>query len=272
MLHNQIKLCIFIHYSTKNTLPYNAEVFINELSRHFDKIMVLTNNSKIKHSIFIDNNNIDIAFVGNKGYDFGKFYEYIQSENLENFSEIAIVNDSNVLINKLDKFIYEGRSKGVDFWGGIDSYEKPWFSTHENNYHIQSHFLILFKNALRFLPEFLNTIKIEELYKETDSKKLRRKVINIWEIGLSQFMLSKAMLAGSFISTRKYHNIKNIKKLNLAHSNYEELIKKGYPFLKKKVACTKKSWLKKTDNNWKRVILRHGNTDWNLQQIIKELA
>jgi len=123
----KIRICIFIHYSTAASLPYYVQIYIEELSRHFDKVKVLSNNSKIKNEDHSLNSKIEFEYYENQGYDFGMFYRYISNQNIDNYSELAVVNDSNVLLNKLDKIFESGRKSNSDFWGIIDSTEKPWF-------------------------------------------------------------------------------------------------------------------------------------------------
>ena len=143
----KIRICIFIHYSTTASLPYYVQIYIEELSRHFDKVKVLSNNSKIKNEDHSLNSKIEFEYYENQGYDFGMFYRFIIKENLDNFSQIAIVNDSNILLKPLDNIFNWAKNNKSDFWGLIDSNEKPWFSTHKDNYHIQSHYIVLNKKS-----------------------------------------------------------------------------------------------------------------------------
>jgi|GEM_PF-6573408 len=46
-----------------------------------------------------------------------------------------------------------GNSSDADFWGILDSFEKPWFSEHENNRHIQSHFIVFNRNEYSLVIE-----------------------------------------------------------------------------------------------------------------------
>ena len=129
----KIKICTFLHYSTSLELPYYVRIYIEELSDYFDKVLVLSNNSNLhKYNLSLPEN-IDFVHFENKGYDFGLFYRFIITQNINDFSQIAIVNDSNILINKLEAVFQNEEHDKADFWGLIDSNEKPWFSTHQKN-------------------------------------------------------------------------------------------------------------------------------------------
>ncbi|NOR73634.1 MAG: hypothetical protein GQ525_00595 [Draconibacterium sp.] len=266
----KIGICIFIHYSVSNSLPYYVQIYINELSLYFDKVKVLTNNSEIHGENYSLNNNISFEYLENQGYDFGMFYRFIINKDLNKFSEIAVVNDSNILINKLDAVFNWAKENGSDFWGVIDSNEKPWFSTHDNNYHIQSHFLVFNQKAIKKLHSFLNLIDVKNIMDEKNTKQLRRLVIDKWEIGLSQYLISQGLKPDSFIRGDAIMKKFKPKKMNLTHSLYHELIKEGYPFMKRKVASNKKKLFRTNNTAWKKIIMQYGNNDWDLTKIIEE--
>lgn len=164
-----------------------------------------------------------------------------------------------------------GNNTDHDFWGLIDSHEKPWFSSHENNYHIQSHFLILNVNAIKKLPSFFDLLNVVEILNETDMKKLRRLVIDRWEIGLTQFFIKEGLIPGSFINSHKLHLKYQPKKQNLTHSIYYELASEGYPLLKKKVALEKKSIFRNKIEKWKRTIHEFGYHQWDTNKMVDSI-
>ena len=271
MESNKIKLCVFIHFSTGDGLPYYVEIFIKELSLHFDKIKVLSNNSNIKVEEFSSQRDVEFIYFENIGYDFGMFYRWFISEQPNNISELAIVNDSNILLKSLRPVFNWGRKQKADFWGVVDSDEKPWFSSLENCYHIQSHFMVLNEKAIGFLDEYLNIIDVPEILKMSDIKKLRRMVIDKWEIGLSQFFISQGLKPASFISHKNFRKNLGSKEKNITHAHYKELLQNGYPLLKKKITRSKKKWFKRPDYSWKEAVLSHNNSEWDLNKIISEL-
>ena len=271
MPKQQKSLCIFIHFSEKQHIPYYVQVFTNELARFFDEVVLLSNNRTLKSAPALLKN-VQITLQDNIGYDFGRFYNYYKTINKDDYYRIACVNDSNILINNLDNILEWDSIVKFDFWGLIDSCEKPWLSTSTDNYHIQSHFLIFHKNAIDLLDEYFKSVAIDDILNEMDKKILRRNVINKWEIGLSQFMISKALKIGHFYDSKAITNHFSIKKdSNISHSLYHELLAIGYPLVKKKVIIDQKKvfWRKSID--WKKLIKKFGNPQWETDTMIEEL-
>jgi len=271
MPKQQKSLCIFIHFSELQYIPYYVQIFVNELARFFDEVVLLSNN-KTLISVPTLKNNVSITFQENIGYDFGRFYNYYKTINKDDYYRIACVNDSNILINKLDNVLKWENIAPFDFWGLVDSYEKPWFSTSSDNYHIQSHFLVFHKNAIELLDEYFKSVKIDEFFKEKNQKILRRNVIDKWEIGLSQFMISKELKIGHFCDSKKITEQFNIRlDSNISHSLYQELPEKGYPLIKKKVIMDQKRFFWNDKPVWKKLIKEHGNPQWKPDTLINEL-
>jgi lipopolysaccharide biosynthesis protein len=272
MILNQKKsLCLFIHFSEQQHIPYYVQIFVNELARFFDEVVLLSNNKTLKTIPSLPNN-VTIAFQENIGYDFGRFYNYYQSINKDDYYRIACVNDSNILISNLDNILKWENIAPFDFWGLVDSRDKPWFSTSSDDHHIQSHFLIFHKNAIDFLDDYFKSVKIDELFSEKDPKILRRNVIDKWEIGLSQFMISKGLNIGHHIDSKAITKHFKIRfDSNISHILYQELLKAGYPLIKKKVVLDQKQGFGKGEPIWKKLIKKYGNRQWKLDILIEEL-
>lgn len=265
-----IKTCVFVHYSTGHSLPYYVQIYINELSLYFDKVKVITNNHEISVENSSVNANISFEYFENRGYDFGMIYRYLKNSNISELSELALINDSNILINRLDKVFYEGRKSAADFWGIIDSNEKPWFSTHAENYHIQSHFIVLNKRAIKLLPSFFDQMNVTEIMDETDPKQLRRMVIDRWEIGLSQYLLSWELTSFSFIQAQKLKLKFKTKKHNLLFTHYLELAGEGYPLIKRKVISkSRKKHLFKKHISIENQLSEFIDSEWNVKKLFE---
>lgn len=270
-MRTNTRTCIFIHYSTSFALSYHIQVYIKELSRHFDEIEVLTNNTSITDQICSLSAKIRCTIKKNQGYDFGMFYRFIKDKDLSVYKELAVVNDSNILLNKLDTMIQWGRNTSCDYWGAIDSQEKPWFSSHAENYHIQSHFLVLNKRAIQKLPSFFRTCDIEGILQEQDMKTLRRLVIDQWEIGFSQYLKKKGLKGKSFIESAELNNRLSRKPVNAANKRYHTIAGLGYPFLKKKVILKKSKPFRTKSFLWKWTIKKYGSSKWDMNLKINEV-
>jgi len=270
----QKSLCVFIHYCKDLQIPRYVSVYVNELSNYFDQVILVTNKRKLEKDIITPKTNISTVFVKNEGYDLGMFYKVFQTIDSKQYRQIACINDSNILINELQPVFEWSKTSPFDFWGIIDSYEKPWFSTHEDNYHIQSHFIVFNRRAIEQLPSFFDSLNIQQILEENDPVKLRQTVIDKWEIGLTRFMIKKGLLAGSYIDSHKYSlQYLSGKKTNVGHKLYAELIQSGYPLIKKKV-ITKSSWKDsfRSSLKWKKLIRQYGNQNWEIEGIIEELV
>lgn len=266
------KLCIFLHYFSESYYPIYVQYFLNELCLHFDEVRMVTNRREIEKAPELLNKDISIQYVENEGYDFGMFYKAFQEIDPSQYHQIACINDSNILFGELNTFLKWGINQQVDFWGLVDSYEAPWFSTHKNNYHIQSHFLVFNKKAINSLPAFFNALDVKYIYAEKDTKKLRRFIVDQWEIGLSQFLLNKGLTSASYFNSLALISKYNSKGKNVTHSLYQELIKEGYPLLKKKVAL-KKSWRSFLgwEEPWEKLIAENAFSGHNIPLLIHDI-
>lgn len=264
-------ICLFVHYSTKESLPYYVVIYVNELARFFDELRLITNKRKIDNLSCL-NDNISIQFEKNEGYDFGKIYKGLKAIEPTNYKTIAFINDSNVIINKLDAVFEWGKNNQSDFWGIIDSNEKPWFSTNKDNYHIQSHFMVLNENAISLLTEYYNSIDVDAIFNITDLKELRREVIDKWEIGFTQFLINNGVKTSAYIDSCKFRKEHKSKKKNIAHEHYGELLEEGYPLIKKKILFNR-TWRRflGQQESWEKAIHTYLNTEWDREKLLKDV-
>ncbi len=264
-------LCLFIHFHHSNKIPYYVQLYINELARFFDEVVLLSNQQEAYKPNELSNN-IQVVYQKNMGYDFGRFYQFVHTIDKTLYRQIACVNDSNVLIKSLDGFFAWEKSDNYDLIGLLGSFQNPRFSTFKNSYHLQSHFLIFHPRAIALLDAYFKSVDIECLFRETNPKKLRKEVINAWELGVSNYMINSGMRLGAYSHIEEMIRIFQCPKgcnagLVLSH----ELVKMGYPVIKKKVIfqwnwnffCGKK--------HWTFLILEEGNQQWDLRRLIKEL-
>jgi len=272
-LKGKKNICVFIHYCGIPVVPVYVQIYANELAKRFDEVVIYTNKRELEQAPLILDKQIQIYFEKNEGYDFGLFYKFFKAVNPGEYSQIACVNDSNVLIGKLDDVFSWAKNSDLDMWGLVDSNEKPPFSTHENNYHVQSHFLVFEEKGIRNLTGFFDTLDITDLFGEKDSKLLRKRIIDCWEIGLSQYFIKRGLKIGSYIDSGMF--IKRYgrgKERNVTYDLYKELISKGYPCIKKKIILHI-DWRDffRTKKLWKRVVNKYGRKEYRLNDSISEI-
>ena len=270
-MKNSKSICVFIHYFSADYIPLYVITYVRELQRHFDEILLVTNSRNIINEDEIKTPDLSIKKVRNEGYDMGMFYKGFNMLDLNKYKTIACINDSNVLFGKLDLVFNWANTQNMDFWGLMDSHATPPFSTHTNNYHIQSHFIVFNQTAFPHLQEYLNKTDLSD-FVNNNIKEIRKKVINHWEIGLSQYLLSKNLLCSSFFNSnecqKKYNKPRD---LNISLELYDKVIQDSVPIIKKKIINSVKVNNFSKDKNWKRLIKRYGDTNWNLDEIINEL-
>ncbi len=270
----QKNLCVFIHYSKYLYIPGYVKIYAGEISLYFDHVILVTNERTVNKDIAYNNGNISTVFVKNEGYDLGMFYKVFQTLDISKYSQIACINDSNILFNELLPIFNWSKTQMTDFWGVIDSNQKPRFSTHENNYHIQSHFIVFNRKAVLKLPAFFDKLNIQDILNEKDPVKLRKSVIDKWEIGLSQFLIEQGLSCSSFIDSHEFsHLYLSGKQTNVGLKLYPELIQSGLPLIKMKV-ITKGKWrdILRSKSYWKNLIRQYGNKNWDIESLIEELV
>lgn len=266
-------LCIFSHHFKDNYLPFYVKVYLHELKNYFDKILIVTNIRNLENFSIADEPRFSLFFVNNEGYDFGMFYKAFMKIDHTEYERIAFINDSNIIFGSLC-FLFEwGNKQPVDFWGLVDSYQKPGYSTHTDNYHIQSHFIVLKKNAIQLLPFYMKQVNFDELIKIRDISFLKKKVINDWEIGFTQFLLKNNLTCKTYIDSKKYsERYKNGLPVNVTTKLYCHTIADGVPVIKKRVVTsTDLRHMLKIWCNWKRLIKKYGEDSFEIEKLINEL-
>lgn len=231
-------LCIFINFSVKKTDNY-IKVFVEELCNHFDKLLFVTNLENTAEPELLDNPKIRVLSFKNEGYDFGMFYKSLFFIDILDYKRIALINDSNILFNKLDHVFSWGNNCTADLWGITDSGQgSPGVFTN-NTYHIQSHFLVFEYKSIQLLHDFFSHIGFHKIF-EIKLKKndLRLRIIADCEIGITQYMLSHNLKVDAFFKYKDFtpaNSFENPSSINMHILLWKELIQNGYPFIKKKI-------------------------------------
>lgn len=268
------KVCIFPHYYDLEEIPIYVKIYVTELSHYFDKIIIVTNRRQIKNRFEMESEKICVLEIENEGYDFGMFYKGYQTVKDQSFDVVACINDSNIVFGSLKPLFDWGFNQNIDFWGLADAKIKPPFSTHAENYHIQSHFLVFNRQAINYFDEYFEQLDFSQIFSLADPKATKRRVINDWEIGVSQFLLSKNLKARAYFQYNQFDLSAFSKNsaLNLPLDLFAQIIKRGLPIIKKRIitSAKPKDFLS-FRNNWKFLIKDYGNPEWNIDQLLAEL-
>jgi len=185
-------LCLFSSYFESSVIPGYIRQYLCELRKHAQELWLLSNEKTLtkESENFLAQRNIRLLLLPNKGYDFGQYYAALQCVNLLSFDRLILANDSCLLFHPLDRVLEWFSDSSLDYAGITDSIE--------DNYHIQSYFLIANQNALPHIARYFEMNGIAE-----GMGKRRRKVIETYEIGLSQYLLSQKLTIGAVISYAK---------------------------------------------------------------------
>lgn len=268
------RICIFSHYYSEDYIPFYVQLYLNELTRYFDEILVVTNERRLWNRAEVISGNISLLKVKNEGYDLGMFYKGFQQINADDYDQIACLNDSNIIFGSLKSVFDWSNDQKVDFWGLADSRRRPKYCTQAGNYHVQSHFIVFNRAAIDCLPAFFNQINFPELIQEKDIRLLKQKVIDIWEIGITQFLISRGLTCKTYFSYRNFQQFSSARKpVNISTKRYAQTIRQGVPVIKKRIiTSTEFRHMFSVKGNWKRLIRKYGDINWNLEKLIVELA
>jgi rhamnosyltransferase len=228
------KLAVFVHYSRDNRICPNAMLYAEELTKYFDQVIIASN-----IIINSDNDKISCLCFEKNGYDIGYFYQTLELINAyDDYDMIGFFNDSNYIIDSLDSVFNWCFNNDLDFCGITDSYEKSPEIKNENQYHIQSHFLLFKNDAIKLLKNYFDENNINNIvFNEINSFKKRLNTIVYYEIGLSIFMRENNLSMGSFFKSKEFikeHSNFN-SQINIHMLLWKELVDNGYPLIKRKL-------------------------------------
>lgn len=211
-----MRLCLFSSYSEKNTIDNYVKYYVKELSQHFDKIIFITNHRQIdiEDTKFLNENNIVLKFVENKGYDFGMYYHVIKDLDIKDIQMLGLVNDSCILFKRLDNFFNWFKNQKLDLGGITDSitYQK----------HIQSYFWVFKKRVIHVVKDYFVKNGIIENVHE---------LIPTYELGLCKHLLDNDFKIGALYNQKMFNNYDG----NMMTEIVEKLLEKGIPIIKRKV-------------------------------------
>lgn len=183
-----VSLCIFATHCV-GPVPTNAFVFVRELARHFDRVIVSTTNVATAAEFSEEALGIETRVSNNDSYDIGLFYKAWSSlpkTDRDEVSRLGFVNDSNRILCQLDRVFAWGNVNRAEFWGLTDSVE--------TRYHIQSPFLVFEKKAIGLLESFFEKCGVATVWpKITDKAKLRQIAINEFETKLTLYMIQNGL-------------------------------------------------------------------------------
>lgn len=206
------RISIFAHYDQDNIVDEYVYYYLKELLTVVTKLVFVTvSDIEQKDIDRLEMLNIDVIKRENIGYDFYSYKVGIESLNLELYDELIICNDSAFgPLYPLKNLFKNMEQKECDFWGVTDSYVK--------GYHLQSYFMV-------FNSTVLNTYVFQEFWKQMKVIDDKEKLIEQYEVGLSQLLIENNYNTAVFINHEMsfYESIKYLYFRYLSLEDYKLL-------------------------------------------------
>lgn len=205
----------FASYFKGTEIPYYITVYLTELKKHFDDVVLLGSNSKLSENstAFLSSNNIHVQLENNEGYDFGLWYKAFEKYDFTNVKQVALVNDSCVLFKSLSEVMEWSRRDGSDLQGITFS--------EAITKHIQSYFLLINQKAIPFVRDYFKKHKIIASIHD---------VITTYEVGLSKSLLQNGFTINAFTDNDGYKG-----EFSPYYHCINHHLSKGVPVIKSKI-------------------------------------
>jgi len=222
------KLCLFIHYDENHCYTEDDIKYINNLSKNFKTVTILTSNSNKIENYSFDCEIEYILNIPNFGYDFGKIQYFLREKDITNIECCYIFNNSCLLVRDLEPSISYMDSKNLDFWSYTTSLARA--------FHTQSYFMYFSNPALK---EFISLLREKDPH---GNKYGFEEVVNNLEIQILRHMNLKKFKCGSYLHT---HKIFGDKDSTVFHADKLLVLNQYFPFIKKKVFTNFKTFDRK---------------------------
>ena len=208
-------ICFFSSFFSSGHIPYYVKYYVEELQRHFTKVVFLTNEKEMsaESTMYFQEKNIELFLVKNEGFDFGMWYKAFQKYPTEKYTRVGLINDSCILFRTIDD-VFEAIERSPSKYIGMvksDRYHS----------HIQSFFVVIKDEAIQ---------KANDYFEQNGLVSDYRQVIQKYEIGLSAFMIENGISIEGLYN--KGHE--GFEK-NPSFARVKELIEEGMPLIKKKI-------------------------------------
>lgn len=207
-------ICLFSSYFKGDSLPYYVRVYVKELRKHIQEVVLVNAGELDKESSgFLLENNIQFQTVSNEGFDFGAWYKVFQKIDTSLYDQVFLVNDSCVLFRSLDPFMNWAEKNSADVKGMTFS--------EAVTPHIQSYFMVLNKKAIALTTNY---------FKKHGIKKSMSEVISTYELGLNQLFVNNGLSLASFVDNNGYKG-----EFSPYYKCVDHHLQKGIPLIKKKI-------------------------------------
>jgi len=208
-------VCFFASYFEQPNIPQYVKTYLLELKNHCSDIIFtyVNENLNIESKEFLNKNKIKFELVTNEGYDFGQWNKAMDKVDIYKYDKLVFVNDSCILFAPLNDVLNWFNLSKLNF-GGITKSEFQ-------NKHIQSYFLIFNKETFKDIKFFFEHNALSNFVFD---------IIKTYEIGLSQYLISKHYTCDSYLSNDGYTG-----EFSPYYHCVISHINQGSPMIKKKI-------------------------------------
>ena len=218
----QETIAIFVYWSNCRIISKNTLTYLKELQKIASTVLFVSN-SKVNETEIENVYTEEILFLQrkNEGFDFWGWKEgiFFLENKIKNASNLILCNSSCFLaFNRLDIF-FQRMDEGSDVWG-ITSFEEKNIP-----FHLQSYFLV-FKNTI--LNDWCSFC---EFWACLPPMKSWQDAVKLGEQRLTNFYQHKGFKCRAVFESSEFPT----KDLNPSFFYPVEVLKKGSPFLKKKI-------------------------------------
>ncbi|MBS1175554.1 MAG: hypothetical protein H6R05_1685 [Burkholderiaceae bacterium] len=173
------RIALFSSYFETEALPYYIKFYLNQLRPHATHIVFITTDAKplrAEDANWLGEHVEQIVLVKNEGFDFGMWQKVLyQTEGIESFDELILLNDSCVCFSDLDYYFNWHHKTPADVTGMTIS--------NDVSLHIQSFFMVIKKPALSTVVNHIKSLPLRNT--------VFSEVIAMGELGLSSEIMRK---------------------------------------------------------------------------------
>jgi len=213
-------LCIFSHFSNKNTIERYVIHYLKELAKYSDIIFVSTAEGLIDEELHkISSYSMRAIVKKNYGYDFGAWKTGLTAigNKINSYNGLILCNDSVFgPITSFKKYFDKISKENFDVYGMTDN--------QQISYHIQSFFIYYSHKAFNH-PVFKDFFDDFKIYED------KQTLIENNEIKFSERLQKTNLKINVFCSSAEFDSF-----LNITHFYWSKLLtQKSYPFIKKEL-------------------------------------
>lgn len=187
-----MKIAIFAHYDKYNQVQEYVKYYLCQLSTVCDEIICVTTSAlSIDDIKQLKQYCSDVILRENVGHDFYSYKIGLASiQDLRRVDKLILCNDSCFgPLFELQNIYAKLINSSGDFWG-ISANSRP-------RLHLQSYFLI-------FSHQVVNSVAFNDFWQELEIISDKDSIVNNYEVGLSQCLLSAGFKSSSWLPINDY--------------------------------------------------------------------